>query len=319
MDQPRHRLQERAEHLAALVADVAHHLELLVDHHEELVDLLLIRQEVGQLPLEIVGDLLRGTLEIARQPEGARDRVHPDVAAVHAHVPLGRGADQVAIAGEEAVGPVRPALALQKTTQHGERAVMVPVVELGPVVAADHEVGALALADLVLDDGLDQVGVGVVVHVEPAAVGELHGDVGQRLDHLGDGELPLALDVDDHQRGAVVVGLEAPLADLPERHREQPVGHLAGLRGALLERYVEQRLDHRPGACQHADRVPITRPRGTPDDRPRLVPRDLLDRGLGRAVGRHGMSLIVARPGNAFDSDAGPRATARCPRSVDSA
>ena len=35
-------LRNGPEHLAALVADVAHHLELLVDDHEELVDLLLV-------------------------------------------------------------------------------------------------------------------------------------------------------------------------------------------------------------------------------------------------------------------------------------
>ncbi len=44
----RHRLEERPEHLAALVADVAHHLQLLVDDHEELVDLLLVGQELQQ-------------------------------------------------------------------------------------------------------------------------------------------------------------------------------------------------------------------------------------------------------------------------------
>ena len=48
MHEVRHRLEERAEHLAALVADVAHHLELLVDDHEELVDLLLVGQELQQ-------------------------------------------------------------------------------------------------------------------------------------------------------------------------------------------------------------------------------------------------------------------------------
>jgi hypothetical protein len=37
-----HRFEERTEDLAALAADVAHHLELFVDHHEELEDLLLI-------------------------------------------------------------------------------------------------------------------------------------------------------------------------------------------------------------------------------------------------------------------------------------
>ena len=51
VDQAAHRLEERAEHLAALGADVAHHLQLLVDDHEELVDLLLVVQEVaGGLP-----------------------------------------------------------------------------------------------------------------------------------------------------------------------------------------------------------------------------------------------------------------------------
>ena len=48
VDQPAHRLEERSEHLSALGADVTHHLELLVDHHEELEDLLLVVQEVEQ-------------------------------------------------------------------------------------------------------------------------------------------------------------------------------------------------------------------------------------------------------------------------------
>ena len=52
VDQVRHRLEERPEHLAALVADVAHHLELLVDDHEELVDLLLVLEELHQPRLE---------------------------------------------------------------------------------------------------------------------------------------------------------------------------------------------------------------------------------------------------------------------------
>jgi hypothetical protein len=40
-----HRLQERPQHQAALGADVAHHLQLFVDDHEELVDLLLVGEE----------------------------------------------------------------------------------------------------------------------------------------------------------------------------------------------------------------------------------------------------------------------------------
>ena len=149
MDQVRHRLEERPEHLAALVADVAHHLELLVDDHEELEDLLLVGEEVEQPVLEVASPSRR------RDAERARDRVHPDVALPHRHVPLGAGADEEPLAGEEAEGPVGAALALHQPAQHGERARGVPVGDDRAVVAADDEVGALALADLVADDRLD--------------------------------------------------------------------------------------------------------------------------------------------------------------------
>ena len=119
-----HRLEERPEHLAALVADVAHHLQLLVDHHEELEDLLLVGEELQQ-PVFRSGStsvLHRGGPVVeAAQPEGAGDRVHPHVAAVHADVPLRRGADQEPVAGPEAVGPVGAALAGQQPAEHGQR------------------------------------------------------------------------------------------------------------------------------------------------------------------------------------------------------
>ena len=77
--------------------------------------------------------------------------------------------------------------------------------------------------------GLDELGVLLVVGLEAAAVGEAHLGVVDRLDHLGDRELALALDVHDDQRRAVVVGLEAALAHLAERDRQQPVGDVAVL------------------------------------------------------------------------------------------
>ena len=79
---------------------------------------------------------------------------------------------------------------------------------------------------------------------EPAAVGELDQDVVDGVHHLGDRELQLGLDVDHDQRGAVVVGLEAALADLPEQDGEQPVRDVPGLRDPVGERDVEDRLDH---------------------------------------------------------------------------
>src|SRR6478752_4114225 len=54
------------------------------------------------------------------QAEGAADRVHPHVAAVHGDVPLGTGADEVAVAGEEQEGPVAAALALQQSAEDRE-------------------------------------------------------------------------------------------------------------------------------------------------------------------------------------------------------
>ena len=42
-------------------------------------------------------------------------------------VPLGAGADQVAVAGEEDVGPVGAALALEQPLEDGERLVGAPV------------------------------------------------------------------------------------------------------------------------------------------------------------------------------------------------
>ena len=287
VDQPAHRLEERPEHLPALGADVAHHLELLVDHHEELEDLLLVVQEVEQRGPDVA---------LAGDPEGAADRVHPHVPAVDRDVPLRAGADQVAVAGEEDVGPVRPALALEQPAEHGERTVGTPVGDRGAVVAPDDQVGALALADLVADDRLDELAVRLVVGLEAAPVRQLDLDLVDRLDHLGDRELALGLHVDDHQRRAVVVGLEAALADLAERHGEQPVGDVARLRHPRLQRYVEQRLDDGAPAADQADGVAVAGPGGAPDDRPRLVLPEGRDGfpGGGRRL-RHGVQPTDVR------------------------
>jgi hypothetical protein len=217
-------------------------------------------------------------------------------------VPLGAGADQVAVAGEEQEGPVGAALALEQPLEDCERLVGTPLGEGGAVVTADHQVGALALPDLVADHGLDQLGVVVVVGLEAAAVGEGHPGVVDRLDHLGDGELPLALDVDDDQRRTVVVRLEAALAHLAERDRQQPVRDVTVVRCARLQRYVEQRLDGASPAPHQPDGVPVPRPRRPPDDRPRLVLPQRLDGFASTAdlgVGHARTLLPPPRPGGA--------------------
>ena len=174
-------------------------------------------------------------------------------------MPLRAGADQVAVAGEEEEGPVGAALALEQPLEHGQRLVGSPVRNRRAVVPADDEVGALALPDLVVDDRLDELPVLLVVGVEAAAVGELHSGVVDRRDDLLDRELQLGLDVDHHERRPVVVRLEPPLAHLPERHRQQPVGDVTVGGRTGLERYVEQRL-----APRAASRRPGPRCRGRP-------------------------------------------------------
>jgi hypothetical protein len=273
----RHRLEERPEHLAALVADVAHHLQLLVDDHEELVDLLLVGQELQQ-PL-LAGPRVGEALE----PEGAADRVHPDVTTVYRHVPLGARPDEVAVPGEEAEGPVGAALALQQPAEHRQRLAGGPVVDLGPVVPADDEVRALPVADLVADDGVHHDAVLLVRGVEAAPVGERDLLARQRLDELAQRHLGLEVDVHDHQGRAVVVGVEPALADLPERDRQQPVETSTVLGHPLLQGYVDQPLDLTPTTAHegHRGRVP------QPDRRPRLVPLQRLQCGPGVEVGAH--------------------------------
>jgi hypothetical protein len=285
----RHRLEERPEHLAALVADVAHHLQLLVDDHEELVDLLLVGEEGEQVALEVGRGRAVGRGHLLGQPEGAGDGVHPHLAPVHADVPLGAGADEVAVAGEEAEGPVGTVLALEQPAEDGQGLLGAPVRDDRAVAAADDEVGALTLADLVGDDLLDDLGVVVVVDVEAAAVGQGDLAVGDGVEDLGDGVLPLLLDVDHHQRGAVVVRLEATLGDLAERHRDEPVARAAGRGRTRLQRHVHDRLRHPAPTADQSDGVLAAHAGGAPDQGPRLVPLQRVDRGTGIGAGRrHG-------------------------------
>ena len=161
---------------------------------------------------------------------------------------------------------------LEQAAQHAERALGAPVGDHRAVVAPDDEVGALALPDLVADDRLDDGRVVLVGGLEAAPVGDLDVRVGQRGDQVVDAHLVLDVDVDDHQRGAVVDGVEAALAHLAERQGDQPVGDLAVLGDAALQRDVEERLDLRtPSRHQPGGALGLAA-----DHRPRLVPLDLV-------------------------------------------
>ena len=60
-----------------------------------------------------------------------------------------------------------------------------------------------------------------------------------------------------------------------------------------LERYVEQRVDHPAPTAHEPDGVAVARARGPADDRPRLVPLDVVQEGAyGGGVG-HGRNPTV--------------------------
>src|SRR3546814_1749075 len=79
------------------------------------LDLLLVLEEVEELGL----GLLRRLGHLG-QVIGAGDRVHPDVAAGHRHVPLGARPDQVALAGPNGLGQVGTSSGPGKAPSHGE-------------------------------------------------------------------------------------------------------------------------------------------------------------------------------------------------------
>lgn len=222
-----HRLEERALDRAAEVAHRAHHLEFLVDDHEQLVDLLGIAQERHQ-------PLARGPL--GRVPVGPADRVHHHLAAHRADVPLRTGADQGEVAGVDQVGPVRAALPGQQPVQQGARGGRRVPLDVIAVVAPDDEVGALAAADLVLDHPLDDGGVRLVVHVEAAAA-QFDRHPRQRRQHFVQGQQALLGDLQAAQRRAVLVMLEPALADLRVGHQGEQF--VAGSAGGRQRQVVE--------------------------------------------------------------------------------
>ena len=136
---------------------------------------------------------------------------------------------------------------------------------------ADDEVGALALADLVADDRLDELAVLLVVGLEAAPVGELD-PVSSIASTTSATENSRSVSTSTTTSGVPSSWASKPRSrDLPERHRQQPVGDVAVLGHALLQGYVEERLDHAAPAADQADGVAVAGPGGAPDDRPRLV------------------------------------------------
>lgn len=144
--------------------------------------------------------------------------------------------------------PVRPALTGQQPPEQRQRVRTAEARDLAAEGPPDHEVGALALPDLVLDDPADDVLVLLVRDVEGAAL-DPHVMGGQVREHLGQRQLAHPVGDQHGQRGPVVPHVETALGDLPEGHQ--------GQRGPFSHRDVGEPcgLHHRPG--QHLDGVVV--------------------------------------------------------------
>lgn len=240
----RHLLQPRPDDDTAPVADGAHHLQLLVDDHRQLLGLLAVGEELQQA--------LDGR-PLGWIPVRAADRVHHHRAARAAHMHLRTGSDQGALPGVHDERPVRAALALEQPAEQRQGVRPPEAGDLAPVGAPDHEIRALARADLVAQHPADDPLVLLVVDVEAAA----------RDPHRVRRQLPQRLRERDgmpflghqcRQRGAVVADVEAALADLPEGHHRQA---LVGQGGQALEGA------HR--AEQHLHQIVVAARRAAPE------------------------------------------------------
>ena len=138
--QVRHLLEVRPDHLAAVLGDGGHHLQLLVEHHVQLVGLLGVGEEAQQ-----------------RRPVGPPPawRNVPLIGFIITRPSStltcrsGRGADQRPGAGVHQERPVRAALGAQQPAQRGQRGGQRRRRRtVACEDAVDDEVGALAAADL---------------------------------------------------------------------------------------------------------------------------------------------------------------------------
>ena len=242
--QPRHLLQARSGDAAAVGAHGAHHLQLLVDDHEELFGLLGRFEELAQR---------RHGGSALRVAEGARDRVHGDHAPCRAHVRLGACADRHVAIGHDGEGPVRALLVLGERAEPRERGDARVGVDRGREITSDDEVRSFAAADLIGDHAAHDVGVVVVGDVE-AGIGEGDRRSGELGEHVCAREGGVLVDEQASQRGAVVVADEPALAHLPERHESQ---HLPGRAVSCDQRDVAEQVDVHDLAGEHLDRVGI--------------------------------------------------------------
>ena len=212
---------------------------------------------------------------------------------MHRDVPLGARADQEPVAGEEAVGPVRAALALEQPAKHGQRLAGVPVLDLRAVVPADHEVGALAVADLVVDDRVDHDAVLVVGGVEAAAVGERRSArrAAPRAARRA-GSRPRCR----CRRRSAGCRRRAPRtrARRPGGTGSRAAGRSGGPSGGdpLLEGYVDQPLDLAAGAADEGHRRGVAQPDRPP--RPR-APASRRARPWHRAGVVHAVGTLPTR------------------------
>ena len=212
--QPRHPLEERAPDASAVGAHGAHHLQLLVDDHHELLALLDVVEEGEERVVVTAGIAV---------PEGSADRVHRDDAVDRRHVSFGGRAGRGEPGRAERERPVRARLVLEQRAQPAEHGRRRSGIRRPRELAADHEIGALAPADLVVDHTPHDRGVVLVAHIDVEVVDD-HRMPRQEPHRVVDRDrLPLVHD-QATDRGAVVVRREPALAHLAERHECEHLG-----------------------------------------------------------------------------------------------
>ena len=144
--------------------------------------------------------------------------VPPDIRTCTSGLAPTRVRPPALISGVHHIRPVGAPLARQEPAEQGQRVGPAKARDLAREGAPDDEVGALAPADLVVDDPAHGARVFLVADVEAAA---FDPDLvrGQRGEHVRERQF-VALVRDQHHKGGLVVAyVEAALPDLAERHQ----------------------------------------------------------------------------------------------------
>mmetsp|Transcript_56777 Transcript_56777/g.101268 ORF Transcript_56777/g.101268 Transcript_56777/m.101268 type:complete len:306 (+) Transcript_56777:1333-2250(+) len=222
VDQGAHLLQQWSNDVSPVLTHLGHHLQLLVGHHAQLIDLLLVLQELEQRSLLL---LLSVGWVFA---ESSGDGVHHHFPASHSQVPLRGRPDEELCSIKEQKLPVTPVLVHQQPPEDRQRLGFAEILDLPAALPWGNEAGPFTTANHLHLHRLHNLRVlrrcGVELQCLPLVIGdELNVSIFYRFTQpFNAQEVPFA-DLHGEDLFSFAVGLETTLRDGAERNHRNSV------------------------------------------------------------------------------------------------